>query len=453
MCKVCTSFARERRFQFSGPKCGILHFGATRAQRQVVAAETWEIFGERVEVVDTYEYLGSATTARPSDWRAHVHALVRKAKAKSADLLWMCRAGSGMRPRTTIVLFNSLVRPILEYCAVLWEGCIPAALVREVELVQSTFIRAASGAHKTGMGISNDILRAEHGVETLASRRHKLKLGFWRRLQTLDQQRTLHRLVTIRSTQVRAGNAVLGARSLMRSFRDSLTGAGLAQYWLTPENCVAEYTKQKWKLFTYARVDGLNDRARGARMAARHGARLYIQVKHWGENDPGHAAYPGEVGRLGFRVPEPYLDDRASPWSSVRLKLLTRGGALPLMDRIGRERGWPRSARRCLMCRTGEVEDVPHMMMDCPAYAVGRAALLERIQHIATRQGFASAVAERFDALGRSGLLLVMLGQRVGNAAVEGAIDLAVKMFLAAVWRERAVVREAINLRFGRDDS
>jgi len=62
-------------------------------------------------------------------------------------------------------------------------------------------------------------------------------------------------------------------------------------------------------------------------------------------------------------------------------------------------------------------------------------------------------VAERFDALGRSGLLLVMLGQRVGNAAVEGAIDLAVKMFLAAVWRERAVVREAINLRFGRDDS
>ena len=79
--------------------------------------------------------------------------------------------------------------------------------------------------------------------------------------------------------------------------------------------------------------------------------------------------------------------------------------------------------------------------------------MLESVQHIATRQGFASYVAERFDALGRNGLLLVMLGQRVGNAAVEGAVDLAVKMFLAAVWRQRAAVREAINARFGRDDS
>ena len=62
------------------------------------------------------------------------------------------RAGDGMRPRTALVLFNSLVRPILEYCAVLWEGSVSAGLSREVERVQTAFLRAVSGVHRQGMG-------------------------------------------------------------------------------------------------------------------------------------------------------------------------------------------------------------------------------------------------------------------------------------------------------------
>ena len=78
----------------------------------------------------------------------------------------MCRAGDGMQPRTAVVLFNALVRPVLEYCAVLWEGCIPDGLAREVEQIQSRYLWAISGIHKQGMGVSNDFLRAEHGVES-----------------------------------------------------------------------------------------------------------------------------------------------------------------------------------------------------------------------------------------------------------------------------------------------
>jgi hypothetical protein len=93
-----------------------------------------------------------------------VRALVTKAKGRAADLLWMGRAGNGMRPRSAVVLFNALVRPILEYCAVLWEGCIPARLTKEVEAVQSSFLRAISGVHKQGMGVSNDFCALSTGL-------------------------------------------------------------------------------------------------------------------------------------------------------------------------------------------------------------------------------------------------------------------------------------------------
>lgn len=161
MCDICTEFAQQRRFQFNGPKCGVMQFGATAAQRATVRDTPWEVFGETVEVVDSYEYLGSVTTTRIADWSPHVRALVARARARSRDLLWMCRAGSGMRMRTAVVLFNALVRPILEYCAVLWGSNISDALTREVEAVQSAFLRAISGVHKFGMGVSNDFLRAE----------------------------------------------------------------------------------------------------------------------------------------------------------------------------------------------------------------------------------------------------------------------------------------------------
>ena len=159
------------------------------------------------------------------------------------------------------------------------------------------------------------------------------------------------------------------------------------------------------------------------------------------------------MGRLGFRVPEPYLDDRTSPEGTVRLKMLARGGALPLMDRIGRERGWPRASCACLMCATGQVEDIAHVLEDCPAYADEREELRARIEHVAERQGMSASGAERFRELGRAERVLVVLGKRLGDAKVEAAVDLSVKMYLGKVWRKRGCVRVALNGLLHRSDS
>jgi hypothetical protein len=51
-------------------------------------------------------------------------------------LLWICRHDRGMRPRTAVTLWQSIVRPILEYASEFWAGLIPAYLEKDAEKVQ-----------------------------------------------------------------------------------------------------------------------------------------------------------------------------------------------------------------------------------------------------------------------------------------------------------------------------
>ena len=157
-------------------------------------------------------------------------------------------------------------------------------------------------------------------------------------------------------------------------------------------------------------------------------------VKCWGIND-GHSEFTGEIGRLGYRVPECYLDDRSLGQHINRLKLLCRCRALPLLDRIGRERSWPIKMRFCMGCDQGEVEDIMHFFMSCDSYADIRSQLMNSIINIVTIQGFGGKLsngdkASGFGSFSNRTKLQVILGRRVGDAAAEKGIDKAVKLFI-----------------------
>ena len=64
-------------------------------------------------MVDFYTYLGAVTTTTEGDWSSHVLDAIARAKRRSNDLLYMMRYDRGMRPRTAVTLWQSLVRPIL----------------------------------------------------------------------------------------------------------------------------------------------------------------------------------------------------------------------------------------------------------------------------------------------------------------------------------------------------
>jgi hypothetical protein len=169
-----------------------------------------------VKVVQMYVYLGTNTPADGLNWRAHVDGALAKAKRRSADLLWVCRGDRGIRPRTAVTLWKSMVRPLLEYGAELWGGKITAGREEEAERVQMIFLRGTLGLHDNGNRVANDMIRAKAGCELLRTRWDKLQLGYWRRLFVAEPSRLLRRVAAFRWAESR-GDSTYGTRSWMRT--------------------------------------------------------------------------------------------------------------------------------------------------------------------------------------------------------------------------------------------
>ena len=110
----------------------------------------------------------------------------------------MCRYDKGMRPRAAVTLWQSLVRPILEYASEIWSGQTPLYLIQKAEAVQMKFLRGTVGLHKNGSGVTDGALRAEVGCERLQDRWSKLRLGYWRRIFKAPRGRLLRDLAEFR---------------------------------------------------------------------------------------------------------------------------------------------------------------------------------------------------------------------------------------------------------------
>ena len=117
----------------------------------------------------------------------------------------------------------------------------------------------------------------------------------------------------------------------------------------------------------YRRVEEREDILRAAEMGGQRSMSNYVALKTWTRHPEKYSAFSGEANRLGFRVPERYLDDRDN-LKGTRIKLLYRLAGLPLMDRVGREAGWDKDDSRCVACDAGEVVIVEHFVMSCQAY-------------------------------------------------------------------------------------
>ena len=321
-------------------------------------------------------------------WTAHLKATIAKARRRSADLLWMCRSDRGIRPRTAITLWQSMVRPILEYASEIWAGQVPEALCREAESVQCTFLRGTLGLHANGSGVTDDALRAEVGCEPLEDRRVKLKLGYWRRLFVAKPDRLLRRVAAFRHHEyVLSGGTGLGRRGWMGTAHRALQSVGLASYWEVPRKAANE-GKKTWQERVHKAVASNSDANRATRMDGMVSTEGYRNIKYWGANTAPYSFSKGEERRCGRLVLERYLDDRKN-LKGTHLKLLCRLNCLPVMDRVGREISprWPKENRVCFGCNTGALEDVRHFIMDCPQYADKRAHLIAYVGGILENHG------------------------------------------------------------------
>ena len=82
MLAMAAEYDRKNRFQFNGKKSGVMVFNTTPQVRASGMAENRELFGEAVQVVDEYEYLGTITCTDDADWNKHVAAVIERAERR-----------------------------------------------------------------------------------------------------------------------------------------------------------------------------------------------------------------------------------------------------------------------------------------------------------------------------------------------------------------------------------
>ena len=440
---VASEYAFKYRFRHNGKKSAVMAFNADAQTKQRVNREVWRLSGERVAVTQEYKYLGVDVTVNVNDWRTHVKRLIGKAQARTRDLAWMCGRDSGLRPRSAATLFKAIVRPILEYAAELWCGEIPLELAAKAEAVQTNFAKTILGLQGQ-RALTLTFLRAELGLEKLAARWEKLRLGYWRRIQVAKPGRALVLVANARRRQLRwEGGAEL---SWMRQTRKLLRERGLAEYWTTPAE-VADIGKYEWRDKVYEQVEEHYERERELHCSTLLSASRYMAVKCWDKMDADRAEMKGEVGQRGSLVVERYLDDVKERLGS-RLKLLCRAGCLPVLGRVAWELDLSEHHGKCVLCDSGEVEDVEHVLLRCPAHQHHRTKMMDAA-------GAVYAVAHEGEELEEASTetqIRVLLGARAGSRATEDIIDVQVKRFLVKVWKARRRVSEVINEKFGRQD-
>jgi hypothetical protein len=381
-------------------------------------------------------------TRRLASWASHINELIGKAKKRSAELLWMCGKDGGMRPRTALTLWKSIIRPKLEYAAELFAGEVSLDLTKKVERVQVGFGRHVLGL---GPGASDAFIRSELGLERMEARWAKLRLGYWRRLFSADPTRLIVHVALTRHSRAR----LHAVRGYMRSASSMLAYYDLQQYWNNPL-LVAGEGKRPWKWAVGYRVDEDENQLRSHRM---HGLKLltdYMHIKDWNHMDAERAVFKAEVGRRGSLVSERYLDGRYCLLGS-RIKLLCRGNCLPVMDRVGREQQhpWPPSARVCPSCPGARVESVRHFVLDCELYRAERTIMWDHIEAAMRSHGLDF---EAFACCEEDDKFYALMGARIGHAPAENDIDFIVKKFLAKAWNRRKSITVAVNNLTGRND-
>jgi hypothetical protein len=443
---VVTGYARRNRYRLNGDKSAVMAFNVDPATKEAVASEPWRLSGEVVKVKDKYKYLGVDVLTNVKDWTPYFNRAIAKAKRVSADLEWACRRDGGLRPRSAATLWKAIVRPVLEYTAEIWAGDISGPLAARAEAVQTNFARTILGLVGC-QSISNDVLRAEMGMEKLSARWEKLRLGYWRRLNVASADRTLSALASLRRKHV-IWDQKGSKDGWMGSTRSLLKKHGMLSHWFDPSLCV-DQCKDEWKDIVYEAVESKEGEVLRQRLSSMSGEAVarYARIKHWGTVTEEFAAFAGEVGRRGALVPEPYLDDRSESVGR-RLKLMCRLGCLPTMDRVAREEKLPPSEGRCRLCAEGEVEDLQHLLLSCPAHNRPRAKMVAHVERT-----LGDAVGVTFDKLSPADQTDLLLGKSTGDARTDTRVNACVTRYLKKAWRGRKHLTSALNKTLGREDT
>lgn len=446
MNEVASDFAFKFRFRHNGDKSAVMVFNPDSTLRKRVRQHIWTLSGEKVAVKNKYKYLGVDMLQNTADWRPHLDRKIREARRKSKELLWICRNDQGLRPRSALTIWKALVRPILEYAAELFANDIPDLLSNKIEEIQTSFAKSILGLSHY-RGIASDFIRSETGLEILKARREKLRLSYWRKLIAAEPTSILGSIANWRKQQVDAEGRRC-SNSWMWTTKQLMMNNGLEEYWTTPKECM-EFSQETWKKkIVYPAVEHQYETSRKERMNRMSSMTHYINIKHWSTTDSDRAVSKSEAGLPGALVLEKYLDDTKEK-EGCFLKLLCRTNRLPTLSQIAREEDWPPAWAKCLMCASGEEENLQHILFHCTAYTNIREKAMANCQKVRI---LSEQPLQLKLFLGAQIIPKTKQYSPEEIIAAEDNIDHHIKRFLKLAWRKRKKLTALVNSTFNRQD-
>ena len=133
--------------------------------------------GQVLKVVHSHKYLG-VTIDRKLTWRKHVEATAEKAEKSLRLILRLCDTKRGVSQKLLILLYESCIRPILEYASEVW-GDVSKTNAQKLTTVQHHALKASLGVNRRSHTMD---VCVESQVPPLGPRRKIQVLRFWKNL-------------------------------------------------------------------------------------------------------------------------------------------------------------------------------------------------------------------------------------------------------------------------------
>ena len=338
---IAGEFSKRWRFKFNfgTDKTAVMVFGGVRE------GEGWSLVGREVPVVESYRYLGVRMVSKGrSRWRVRREELLAKARGAFWRAWGLGMAGGWMSARGAKGLWETLVRPVLEYGAEVDSG-----KWEEAEVLQRLAGRMCLGV---GRETPNEVVMGDLGWWTVQGRREYLRLVYWGKVVREKEGGVVRAVYEEGRRRMESGTTGKGEWCV--ETRRLLVEVGLGDKWKTEE----VGGEARWKALVKGVVH-LREEMRWRNSAVtKPTLERYVRTK--------------TVLRAEWFLGESRV------W--VRRWVRMRAGASCLEVSMGRRRRVFRDKRVCGWCGEGRVEDEEHFLDECKGWRKERRELWEEVR-------------------------------------------------------------------------
>ena len=326
---ILAEYCQKWHIQVNFVKTKVLVFSRSRSPGP--QNYTFAINQSIVETTNEYKYLG-LLLCRNGTYKKAITTLA--GQAKKALFCPMTKASRLYYPKPALLghLFDSLVRPILEYAGEIWDG----SIAEEIERVHRRFCKFALGLPQSATNLA---IYGELGRCPLEVRRKAIVVKFWLRLATNWDISPLLKEAYLLISSLPSTDAWLGR------VKDLLNQTGFSNVWLNPSNIsptdfISEFSqrcKDQYRQAWESEMKASSGKLRTYRLFKKEFCReAYLNLPPY------------------LRVPIAKLRTSAHP-----LRIETGRYALPTP--------LPVKERTCWYC-TNLVEDEVHFLITCELY-------------------------------------------------------------------------------------